>query len=141
MPELCGVDACHSFKEFGHEGRIGKIQVIGDAGDRFVAVLEVNLDAGDQGIVDPLLGTLAAHAADDSAQVAWRETQPRGVEVDGVVSWGVLADKLNKVGEQLLLAGLPFTATLLVLAPQVIDIPQQGTHQVQCHLTAASLFN
>ncbi len=136
MLELGGREACHALEELGKERLIGKIHVIGDLGDGFVAVLEVYLDAGDQSIVNPLLGALAAHPGDDGAQVSWRETQLRGVEVDGVVLGRKAADQLDKVGEQLLLAGQGLAVALLVPAPQVVGIPQQGTGQMQCHLAA-----
>ena len=67
--------ACHALEELGEERGIGEIKLITDAGNGLVAVLEFNLDAGDQGIVYPLLGTLAAHLANDGAHVTWREAQ------------------------------------------------------------------
>ena len=67
--------ACHALEEFGQKRGVGEIHVVTDAGDGLVGVLEVDFDAGDQGIVNPLLGTLAAHLPDDGAHVAGREAQ------------------------------------------------------------------
>jgi len=75
-----GGEARHALEELGEERRVGEVHLVADGGDGLVGVHQVNLDAGDQGVVDPLLATLAAHLLDDGAQVAWREAQPGGIE-------------------------------------------------------------
>ena len=132
--------ACHAFEEFGQERGVGEIHVVADAGDGLVGVLEVDFDAGDQGVVNPLFGALAAHLLDDCAHVSRCETQARGIEVDGVVLGGKLAHQLDEIGEQALLARLVLAVILLLTAPQVVNIPQEGAHQVKCDLAAAILL-
>ena len=67
--------ACHALEELGEEGGIGEIHLIADGGNGLVGVFEVDFDAGDQGIVNPLLGALAAHLLDDGAHVTGCEAQ------------------------------------------------------------------
>lgn len=122
--EAGGGHARHSLEELDHERWIGKIHVVCNVRNGFVAVLELDLDASDKGIVDPLLGTLAAHLSDDGAHVTWCDTQARGIIVDSMMSGCKLAHQLDEVGEQALLARLVLAISLLVLTPQVIHIPQ-----------------
>ena len=46
------------------------MHVVGNLGDGFVGVLQFDLDAQDEGAVNPLLGCDVAGLADDGAQIA-----------------------------------------------------------------------
>ena len=65
--------ACHALEELGEEGGIGEIHLIADGGNGLVGVFEFNFDAGNQGIVYPLLSALAAHLTNDCTHVTRRE--------------------------------------------------------------------
>ena len=140
VAELLGSHSRHAFKKLGEKRLVGEIHVVANAGDGLAGVAQVDLDARDQCLVDPLLGTLAACLLDHRAQVTGRDAQSRRIELDGVVLGRKLGDQLDKVGEQALLARLALAVGLLVVAPQVIDIPQERAQQVQCHLAAPLLL-
>ena len=76
VAEMAGGHACHALEKLDEERRVGEVHLVGDVGDGFVGVLEVNLDAGHQCLVNPLFGCLAAHLLDHGAQVARRDAQP-----------------------------------------------------------------
>ena len=57
-----------------------------------------------------------------------------------MVLWRVLADELHESGEHLLLARLVVHLLLLLLAVEVVDLPQQGAHQSQGDLRAVGFL-
>ncbi len=130
LAELAWSHARHALEEFGQKRLVGEVHIIADAGNGLLGVQQVDFDARDQCLVNPLFGTSATCLLDHSAQVTWGDAQARGIELDGVVLGGKFADQLDEIGEQALLARLVLAVGLLLTAPQVIHIPQQGAHQV-----------
>ena len=57
---------------------------------------QFNFDAGDERTVYPFLGGDSAGLADDSAQIALRQTEAVGVIADLVLFMTVLVDELDK---------------------------------------------
>ena len=67
---LRGCRSGESPEVFAEERGVGKVHVVGNLGDGFVGVFQFDLDAQDEGAVNPLLGCDVAGLADDGAQIA-----------------------------------------------------------------------
>ena len=99
-------EADDSFEVFAEERRIGEVQLFSDLGDRFVAVHELHLDAGDERTVYPFLGCDTAGLADDGAKITFSQAETVGVVAYLVLLGAMQVDKLDETVEDGLFARL-----------------------------------
>ena len=95
-----------AFKVLAEERGIGEVQFVGNLGDGLTGMHEFHFDAGDEGAVDPFLGSHTAGLADDGTQITLCETHAVGVIADLVLFGIVLVHELDKAVEDGLFARL-----------------------------------
>ena len=66
-----GCHACLALEVLAEEGWIGEVEVFGDLVDGLVGVHQVHLDADDERLVNPPLGSDAAGLTDDGTEVTF----------------------------------------------------------------------
>ena len=105
------------------------MELLGDLRSRFVAVAQLDLDACDEGSVDPVLGGRAAGLTNDGAEIALGEAHAGGVIADLVLFAAMLVDELDETVEDGLLARTGQGLPVRLAAEQMVAVLHQGAYE------------
>ena len=97
--------------------------------DGVVTVSEENFGLGDEGAVDPLLGSGAAGLVDDGTKVTLGEAHAVGVVADLVLLTAVLVNELDKAVEDGLFAGAGGSESVGLKMEQTVVVVHQGGNE------------
>ena len=129
--------ARHTLEVLAEERGVGEVHLVGYLGRTLVGMAQLHLDTCHDGVVNPLLGSLAADLLHQCAHVAGRQEEALSVEVYVVLLRGILADQSDKVGEEALLTCERTAVFAFMLAPVLIRLPEKGRYQVEYDLRVA----